>query len=120
MHEEIEKELGPIDLLICAAGGDIGAVGCDNGRGGRPENDDCINISLADITSVMDRNLLTAVLCCKEVAPLMMKRKKGQIVIIGSVAGTSGRVDGALYAVAKVRDGQDHNWCLTSLSGSST
>jgi NAD(P)-dependent dehydrogenase (short-subunit alcohol dehydrogenase family) len=49
IYKEIEEKVGFVDLLICAAGGDIGAAGCDNGRGGRPENDDCLNICLSDI-----------------------------------------------------------------------
>jgi len=51
--------------------------------------------------SVFDRNLYTAVLCCREVAPEMMQRKSGRIVTIGSVAGCFGRATGSIYAVAK-------------------
>ena len=71
------------------------------GKGGRPENDDCLNISLDDLQSVMDRNLTTAVLCCREVAPEMMDRKSGRIITVGSIAGLFGRPTGSIYAVAK-------------------
>lgn len=98
---EIRKRWQRIDLLVCCAGGDIGAQGTGVGRGGRPENDDCLNISLADMRSVLDRNLLSAILCCREVAPEMMRRKSGRIITIGSIAGCYGRPTGSMYAVAK-------------------
>jgi 3-oxoacyl-[acyl-carrier protein] reductase len=98
---ELRQRWGRIDFLVCCAGGDIGAGGTAVGRGGRPENDDCLNISLADLHSVMDRNLTSAILCCREVAPEMIERKSGRIVTIGSVAGLYGRPSGSIYAVAK-------------------
>lgn len=99
--QEIRARRGQIDILVCCAGGDIGAKGTGVGRGGRPEADDCINISLDDLRSVMDRNLLSVILCCREVAPEMMQRKAGRILTIGSIAGMIGRPDGSIYAVAK-------------------
>ncbi len=99
--EEIRSHWGRIDLLVCCAGGDIGAGGTAVGKGGRPEYDDCLNISLADLQSVMDRNLLSVILCCREVVPEMQQRKQGRIVTIGSIAGCAGRATGSIYAVAK-------------------
>jgi 3-oxoacyl-[acyl-carrier protein] reductase len=99
--DEIRGEWGQIDLLVCCAGGDIGAAGTAAGRAGRPENDDCLNIALDDLQSVLDRNLLGTILCCREVAPQMMARKSGRIVTIGSIAGCFGRPTGAIYCVAK-------------------
>ena len=101
MAGEIRRRLGRIDILVANAGGDIGAGGTGVGRGGRPNPDDGIGIPLADIRAVMDRNLLSCILCCREVAPEMMGRKSGRIITIGSIAGTFGRDDGAIYAVAK-------------------
>lgn len=98
---EITDKWNRIDSLVCCAGGDIGAAGTAVGKGGRPENDDCLNITLDDLHSVMDRNLLHTILCCREVAPHMMKRKSGRIVTIGSIAGCFGRTSGAIYSVAK-------------------
>lgn len=99
--EEIRQKWGRIDTLVCCAGGDIGAGGTAVGQGGRPDNDDCLNISLDDLQSVMDRNLLSAILCCREVVPEMQSRKQGRIVTIGSIAGCYGRPTGSIYAVAK-------------------
>lgn len=98
---EIRQRWKHIDLLVCCAGGDIGAHGTGVGRGGRPEADDCLNISLDDLRSVMDRNLLSTILCCREVAPEMIDRKAGRIITIGSIAGCVGRPNGSIYAVAK-------------------
>ena len=98
---QIRAHWGQIDILVCCAGGDIGAGGTGVGRGGRPEEDDCLNIALDDLQSVMDRNLLGTILCCRAVAPEMIERKDGKIITIGSIAGCSGRPTGSIYAVAK-------------------
>ncbi len=110
---EIRERCGRIDILVCCAGGDIGAAGTGVGQGGRPEKDDCLNISLDDVKSVMDRNLLSAILCCREVAPEMMERKQGRIVTIGSIAGCFGRPTGSIYAVAKAAV-HEYTRCLAS------
>jgi 3-oxoacyl-[acyl-carrier protein] reductase len=101
MADAIRAKWKRIDILVTNAGGDIGAGGTGVGRGGRPKPDECIGIPLVDIRAVMDRNLLSCILCCREVAPGMMERKQGRIITIGSIAGTFGRDDGAIYAVAK-------------------
>src|SRR5437588_1173219 len=98
---EVRARFGRIDVLVTNAGGDIGAGGTGAGRGGRPSPDDCVGIPLADVRAVLDRNLLSCILCCREAAPEMMARKGGRVITIGSIAGTFGRDDGAIYAVAK-------------------
>ena len=108
---EIRRRWGRIDILVCCAGGDIGAGGTAVGRGGRPAADDCLEITLADMRSVMDRNLYGTILCCREVAGEMMERRQGRIITIGSIAGCFGRSSGSVYSVAKAAV---HEWtrCL--------
>lgn len=99
--ETIRRELGPIEVLVANAGGDIGPAGAMAPRGGKPERNDGVSISIADLRAVLDRNLLSCILTCRAVAPEMMARRSGRIVTIGSVAGLHGRVEGAIYATAK-------------------
>jgi len=98
---KIRGELGRIDILVNNAGGDIGPAGALGPRGGKPERNDCVFISVEDVRAVIDRNLLSCILVCREVAPEMMTRRSGRIVNIGSVAGLAGYLDGAIYATAK-------------------
>ena len=87
--------------LVCCAGGDTGAKGPGPGQPGKPEVNDTLFVSLEDFHSVIDRNLMTAVLCCREVAPEMVTRKWGRIITMGSVAGTIGEKNMCAYRVGK-------------------
>jgi 3-oxoacyl-[acyl-carrier protein] reductase len=98
---EIRAGLGPIDVLVANAGGDIGRAGALGPRAGKPEHNDCVHSAVDDVRAILDRNLLSCILCCREVVPGMMERRAGWIVTIGSVAGLDGRADGAIYATAK-------------------
>jgi 3-oxoacyl-[acyl-carrier protein] reductase len=93
--------LGRIDILVNCAGGDIGAAGTGGPKGGKPEPNDAIFIPLADVRAVLDRNLLSCILCCRAVAPEMMERRAGRIVNIASNGGLRGTANGAIYATAK-------------------
>jgi len=99
--EEIRGHLGQIDILVNCAGGDIGALGTGGPMGGKPPKNDPVFISVEDIKSVIDRNLMTCILVCREVAPEMMNRKSGKIVNTGSIAGLHGVQGSAIYATAK-------------------
>jgi 3-oxoacyl-[acyl-carrier protein] reductase len=99
--ERVRAELGPVDILVANAGGDIGAAGTMGPRGGKPEPNDAVFIPLADLRAILDRNLLSCILTCRAVVPAMMARRRGRIVTIGSVAGLVGRAEGAIYATAK-------------------
>jgi 3-oxoacyl-[acyl-carrier protein] reductase len=92
---ETEKALGPIDILVHNAGGDIAAAG------GKPNPNDAVTIKEEDVRAVLDRNLLATILTCQAVARGMMERKGGRIVTIGSVAAFKGRTNSSIYAVAK-------------------
>ncbi|MFO1069836.1 MAG: SDR family NAD(P)-dependent oxidoreductase [Geminicoccaceae bacterium] len=92
---ETEAALGPLDILVHNAGGDIAAAG------GKPDPNDAVFIRPADVRAVLDRNLLSTILVCQRVAPGMMRRRSGRILTISSVAAFRGRTGGAIYATAK-------------------
>ena len=98
---EIHDKMGPIDILVNCAGGDIGSQGVQAKMAGKPEGNDALAISPLDISTVMDRNFLTCVLCCKAVVPEMMERKTGKVINIGSIAALVGITGSAIYASAK-------------------
>lgn len=90
-----ESELGPLDILVHNAGGDIAAAG------GKPDPNDVVNIKPEDVRAVIDRNLLSTIFVCQEAARVMMPRKRGRIITIGSVAAFKGRTNASIYATAK-------------------
>ena len=93
--ETTSRLLGPIDILVHNAGGDIAAAG------GKPDPNDAVGIREEDVRAVLDRNLLSTILTCQAVARGMMERHSGRIVTIGSVAAFKGRTQGSIYADAK-------------------
>ncbi len=99
--EKIREKFGRIDILVNCAGGDIGSQGTMGENAGKPISNDAIFISYKDVRAVFDRNVMTCILCCREVAPEMIARKSGSIVNIGSDGGLAGRKEGAIYGTAK-------------------
>ena len=97
----IRSRLGDIDILVNNAGGDIGAQGTGGERAGKPVANDALDVSLEDVRTVLDRNLMTCILVCREVAPAMRQRQQGWIVTIGSIAGLSGHPSEVIYGTAK-------------------
>ena len=111
---EIRQRLGRIDILVNCAGGDIGAQGVASANAGKPEGNDAVHVSVSDIRAVLERNLMTCILTCREVAPEMMERKSGWIVNIGSIAGLSGNQVEAIYSTAKAAV-HEYSRCLAAL-----
>ena len=99
--DSIRGHFGHVDILVNNAGGDIGTQGVTGENAGKPVANDAINVSLEDIRTVLDRNLMTCILPCREVAPEMVERKQGWIVNIGSIAGLSGHAREVVYGVSK-------------------
>jgi 3-oxoacyl-[acyl-carrier protein] reductase len=91
----IEAELGPISILVNCAGGDIAA------RGGKPNPNDALNISLEDANAVMNRNFFGTMLVCRAVVPGMVARKKGSVINFGSLNGHLGVSPEVVYGCAK-------------------
>jgi 3-oxoacyl-[acyl-carrier protein] reductase len=98
---EIHAAFDRIDILVHAAGGDIGAAGTGGPNGGKPDPNDAVFVPLADVEAVLNRNLMSTILVCRAVAPEMMQQRAGHIVTIGSVDALHGTSTGAIYATAK-------------------
>ena len=74
---QIRDRFAKIDILVNNAGGDIGSQGTGGERAGKPVVNDAVNVSLEDVRTVLDRNLMTCILVCREVCPEMMARNSG-------------------------------------------
>jgi len=93
--KKIEADLGPIDILVNCAGGDIAA------KGGKPNPNDALNISWEDAHAVMNRNFFGTMLVCRAVVPGMMARKRGSVINFGSLNGHIGTSPEVVYGCAK-------------------
>lgn len=98
---DVRARFARIDILVNNAGGDIGAAGTGGPGGGMPDPNDCVRVSVPDIRAVLDRNLMSCILVCREVVPEMMERREGRIVNISSGAAFIGQEKEAIYSVAK-------------------
>jgi 3-oxoacyl-[acyl-carrier protein] reductase len=110
---EIRAFFGQIDILVNCAGGDIGRSGVTGPNAGKPVNNNAVQVALDDVRTVLDRNLMTCIYCCREVAPEMMERKWGRIVNISSIAGLQGQVNEAIYSTAKAAV-NEYSRCLAA------
>ena len=92
---KVEAALGPISILVNCAGGDIAA------KGGKPNPNDALNISLEDAHAVMNRNFIGTMLMCRAVVPGMIQRQKGAVINFGSLNGHIGVSPEVVYGCAK-------------------
>lgn len=93
--QEVTSTLGPIDILVHNAGGDIAAAG------GKPNPNTAVMIKEEDVRAVLDRNLLSTIFVCQHVAKGMMDRKSGRIITLSSIAAFRGLESSCIYASAK-------------------
>ena len=98
---EIRDRFERIDILVAMAGGDIGAAGTSGPGGGMPKPNDAVFVSLVDLKAVIDRNLMSCIYSCREVAPEMLQRREGKIVTVSSIGGLVGHEHETMYGTAK-------------------
>jgi 3-oxoacyl-[acyl-carrier protein] reductase len=91
----VTAELGPIDILVHNAGGDIAAAG------GKPNPNDAVAVKEEDVRAVLDRNLLSTIYICQQVSKRMIERRTGRIITISSIAAFRGFSSGVIYSTAK-------------------
>jgi 3-oxoacyl-[acyl-carrier protein] reductase len=85
--DKTEAVLGPISILVNNAG--VGLFGPAHEK------------SEADWDRVLDTNLKSIFLVCRAVAPLMIRRRRGDIINISSLAGRNAFAGGGLYCASK-------------------
>ncbi|MEO7192432.1 MAG: SDR family oxidoreductase [Vicinamibacterales bacterium] len=95
MVAEVEANLGPLTILVNAAGGDIGAAG------GKPAPNNALETKLEDVRALLDRNLIGTMVVCGAVVPGMIARRGGAVVNIASLAGHFGVSPEVAYSTIK-------------------
>ncbi len=95
MKSDIDAKLGPVDILVNCAGGDIGAAG------GKPKPNNALDIPIEDVQALVNNNLIGTINVCKTFVVPMRDRGDGVVVNLASAAAHLGVSDGAIYAILK-------------------
>jgi 3-oxoacyl-[acyl-carrier protein] reductase len=95
MAAKIHAELGPVDVLVNCAGGDIGAAG------GKPNPNNALDISEEDIRALTNNNLIGTMLVCQVFCKPMVERGSGAVVNIASAAAHFGTSPEVVYSSLK-------------------
>ena len=85
--EQVEAELGPVDVLVANAG--IGQYG------------PLVDITYEELERLVGVNVLGTMYAIRAVLPGMVARRRGHIVTIGSIAGRIGSPFEAAYSATK-------------------
>jgi len=95
MAQEVEAALGPVTILVNAAGGDIAKAG------GKPKPNTALGIKMEDVRALLNRNLIGTMLMCRTIVPGMIGRRAGAVVNIASTAGHFGISPEVAYSTIK-------------------
>ena len=87
MFAQVVSEFGHLDVLVANAG--IVRDGL------------AVSMEPQSFMEVLQTNLAGAFLCAKEAARLMLKQRKGRIVLVSSIVGLDGNAGQANYAASK-------------------
>src|SRR5882672_2337761 len=87
LFEQVSRALGPIDILVNAAG--LGIFG--------PVAD----FKDEDFENLIETNLRGIFFACRFVLPSMIERKRGHIINVASIAGKVGSANRAVYCASK-------------------
>lgn len=96
MAASVINQLGPINILVNCAGGDIAAKGT-----GKPQPNDALGISVEDMHAIINRNLIGTMMVCRAVCPAMRESGQGTVINIASAAAHYGVSPEVVYSVAK-------------------
>jgi len=95
MTADVIAALGPIDILVNCAGGDIAA------KGGKPNPNTGLGIKLEDVQALLNRNFIGTLLMCQAVCPGMVERRTGSVINIASSAAHVGCSPEVVYSSVK-------------------
>src|SRR5207244_12394742 len=87
LFEQVTTVLGPVDILVNAAG--VGIFG------------PVVDFKDEDFETLIETNLRSIFFACRFVLPSMIERKTGHIVNIASIAGKVGSATRAVYCASK-------------------
>ena len=90
---ETERRLGPIDILVCNAASN-------------PYYGPLAGISDDQFRKILDNNILSNHWLIGMVAPSMIERRDGAIIVVSSIAGFGGSETLGAYAISKAADFQ--------------
>lgn len=87
LRKEIESKLGPAGSLVNLAGGSTNGLSW--------------KLSGTEFTKVLNDNLFSTFLCCREFIPGMRERGNGRIINVSSIVASTGIAGASHYAAAK-------------------
>lgn len=87
MVRQVMEEFGRIDILVCSAGAFMS----------KPT----VEWTTEDWLSIMNVNLKSIFICCREVGKVMVEQKYGKVINMSSVRGLQGRANDPAYPTSK-------------------